>query len=99
VKTQRSRGYELHLSSVDFNSEKTLLRDERQVYLGQAGAKKSGWVVQIIVLDIVNHANLAQYNHLLWDRRGTSDGLMVEVTRPRMVTKVYVSLLGAIRTR
>ena len=34
--------YELHLSSVDFNSEKTLFRDERQVYLGQAGAKKNG---------------------------------------------------------
>jgi hypothetical protein len=89
----------LHLSSVDFNSEKTLFRDERQVYLGQAGAKKTGRVVQIIVLDIAKHGNLAQYNHLLCYRQGTSGGLMVEVARSPMITKVYVSLLNAIRTR
>jgi hypothetical protein len=89
----------LHLSSVDFNSDKTLFRDEGQVCLGQVGAKKSGWVVQIIVLDIAKHAYLAEYNRLLCLIGGISDGLMVEVTRPRMVTKVYVSLLGAIRTR
>ena len=89
----------LHLSSVDFNSDKTLFRDEGQVCLGQVGATKWGGWFKFIVLDIAKHGNLAQYNHLLWDRRGASDGLMVEVTRPRMVTKVYVSLLGAIRIR
>ena len=69
-------------------------------YIGvRLGPKKRGGWFKFIVLDIAKHGSLAQYNHLLWDRRGTSDGLMVEVTRPRMVTKVYVSLLGAIRIR
>ena len=69
-------------------------------YIGvRLGPKKWGGWFKIIVLDIVKHAYLAQYNRLLCDRQGTSDGLMVEVTRPRMVTKVYVSLLNAIRTR
>ena len=68
-------------------------------YIWVRFGQKMGWAVQIIVLDIVKHANLAQYNHLLCDRQETSDGLMVEVTRSRMVTKVYVSLLNAVRTR
>ena len=66
---------------------------------GSSWGKKKGWVVQIIVLDIAKHGNLAQYNHLLCYRLETSDGLMVEVARSLMVTKVYASLLGAIRTR
>ena len=89
----------LHLSSVDFNSDKTLFRDEEQVCLGQVGAKKRGGWFKFIVLNIAKHGNLAQYNHLLCDRLETSDGLVVEVARSLMVTKVYASLLGAIRTR
>ena len=63
------------------------------------GQKKWGGWFKFIVLDITKHANLAQYNHLLCYRQGTSDGLMVEVGRSQMITKVYVSLLNAIRTR
>ena len=63
------------------------------------GPKKWGGWFKFIVVDIAKHANLAQYNHSLCDRQGTSDGLMFEVRRSRMVTKVYVSLLSAIRTR
>ena len=66
------------------------------VRLGQK--KRGGWF-KFIVLNIVKHGNLAQYNHLLRGRQGASDGLMVEVARSLMVTKVYVSILGAIRTR
>ena len=66
--------------------------------MGQVGAKKWGGWFKFIVLNIAKHGNLAQYNHLLCDRQETSDGLMVEVARSLMVTKVYVSLLGAIRT-
>jgi hypothetical protein len=72
----------------------------KDTYIGvRLVPKKWGRVVQIIVLDIVKHANLAQYNHLLCDRREAPDGLMLEVARSRMVTKVYVSLLGTMRTR
>ena len=60
------------------------------------GQKKRGGWFKFIVLDIAKHGNLAQYNHLLCDRQGTSDGLMVEVRRSRMVTKVHMSLLNAI---
>ena len=69
-------------------------------YIGvRLGPKKRGGWFKFIVLDIAKHGNLAQYNHLLCYRQETSDGLMVEVARSLMVTKVYVSLLGAIRTR
>ena len=69
-------------------------------YIGvRLGATKWGGWFKIIVLDIVKHAYLAQYNRLLCLIGRTSDGLMVEVARSLMVTKVYVSLLGAIRTR
>ena len=76
-------------------------RDEGQVCLclGQVGAKKRGGWFKFIVLNIAKHGNLAQYNHLLCYRQETSDRLMVEVARSLMVTKVYVSLLGAPRTR
>ena len=63
------------------------------------GQKKGVGGLKFIVLNIAKHGNLAQYNHLLCYRQGTSDGLMVEVGRSRMITKVYVSLLNAIRTR
>jgi len=52
------------------------------------GQRNWGGRFKFIVLDIAKHANLAQYNHLLCDRRETSDGLMVEVARSLMVTKV-----------
>ena len=89
----------LHLSSVDFNSDKTLFRDEGQVCLGQVGAKKRGGWFKFIVLNIAKHGNLAQYNRLLCLIGRTSYGLIFKVGRSQMVMEVYVSLLDAIRTR
>ena len=69
-------------------------------YIGvRLGPKKWGRVVQIIVLDIAKHGNLAQYNRLLCLIDGTSHGLIFKVGRSQMVMKVYVSLLDAMRTR
>ena len=59
----------LHLSSVDFNSEKTLFRDERQVYLGQAGAKKrGGWFKSLCwtLLNMVILLNITIYFVIGW---------------------------------
>ena len=69
-------------------------------YIGvRLGATKWGGWFKIIVLDIVKHAYLAQYNRLLCLIGGTSYGLIFKVGRSQMVMKVYVSLLDAMRTR
>ena len=60
---------------------------------------KWGRWFKIIVLDIVKHAYLAQYNRLLCLIGGTSYGLIFKVGRSQMVTKVYVNLLDAMRTK
>ena len=69
-------------------------------YIGvRLGATKWGGWFKIIVLDIVKHAYLAQYNRLLCLIGGTSYGLIFKVGRSQMVMEVYVSLLDAMRTR
>jgi hypothetical protein len=69
-------------------------------YIGvRLGATKWGGWFKIIVLDIVKHAYLAQYNRLLCLIGGTSYGLIFKVGRSQMVTKVYVNLLDAMRTK
>ena len=69
-------------------------------YIGvRLGPTKWGRWFKIIVLDIVKHAYLAQYNRLLCLIGGTSYALIFKVGRSQMVMKVYVSLLDAIRTR
>ena len=69
-------------------------------YIGvRLGPKKWGGGFKFIVLDIVKHAYLAQYNRLLCLIGGTSYGLIFKVGRSKMVTKVYVNLLDAMRTK